>query len=204
MGLRLAVACACAIWVAAALADEYPAGRIPRFARYVKDTRQTDLDFIKGQSVPGAYVKRHRHAHGTDFSLWRGRWHVLLHLAHPPDELTSGTRYVIPLEVNIVQEGDDPIAYQVTAKAHGIARGRVGAKPARVTMKRRGEKPQVEAGELAFTPRLDWDAEEIGVEVALTDGAGTEWIVARWAWWTNQLPERHHTPRRRELDPPEP
>ena len=185
-------------------ADEYPIARLGRYARYVKDTVQTDLSFISGQSQPGTYVKRHRHTHHTDFSLWRGRWHVQLHLTHPPDELLSGQAYTIPLSVSVLQEGDDPLAFQVTAKAYGLPRARISMTPSRITKKRRGEPPVLEQGQLVIKPRLDWDADEIGIEVSFTDGAETTWAVARYAWWSNQLPERHHTPRRRDLDPVKP
>lgn len=187
----------------AASADEYPLGRISRHARYVKDTAQTDLSFIKGQSVPGVHVKRERHTRRTDFQFWRGHWHITLSVDHPPDELTSGVKVAVPLRVTVVKEGDDPMAYQVRATTYGLPRTRVALKPALVTKKRRGGETEVVQGELAFTPRFDWDADEIGIEVAFTDGAGTDWAVARYAWWQN-LGERHRTPRRRDLDPTKP
>lgn len=182
-----------------ARADEYPNGRVSRHARYVKDTVQTDLSFIKGQQVPGVHVKRDRHTHRTDFHFWRGHWHIMLSIDHPPDELTSGARYAVPLKVTVVKEGDDPMAYRATATTYGMHRARVAVKPSRVTKPRRGAEAEVVQGELAFTPRFDWDADEIGIEVAFTDGAGTDWAVARYAWWQN-LTERHRTPRRRDLD----
>lgn len=203
MGISRAVALVVLI-ACAARADEYPAGRPGRYARFVKEPVSTDLSFLAGQNVPGVHVKRHRHSRYTEWSYWRDRWHVVLRVPHPPDELTSGQPYTVPLEVRVQQEGDDPLKYSVGASVRGLHRSRVSVTQARITKPRRGEPPVVEQGKLVFTPRLDWDTDEIGIEVAFTDGAGTDWVVARYAWWSNQLPERHRTPRRRDLDPVKP
>lgn len=205
--MRAALCAACVLFVLVSWpvrADEYAAARLGRYARYVKQARETDLSFLAGQSVPGVFVNRHRHTHHTDWSYERDRWLVVLHVTHPPDELTSGVPVTVPLEVRVEREGDDPLDFTVRASVRGVFRGRVAVVPGRVIKKRRGDPATVQAGKLVFTPRLDWDFETIGIEIAFADAAGTDWVVARYAWWSNQLEEQYRIPRRRDLDPVKP
>ena len=185
---------------------EYPAAELDRFARYVKEPRQEDLSFIKGKSGPGVVVRCQKRRHWTDWIFERDRWSVALRVPLPPDELTSGQKYVVPLEMRIYREGDDALELTAKAAVRGVAAARVELVPGRVVKsERRADRAVATQGQLAFTPRLDWDADPIGVEVSFATNDGTEYVVARYWWWSNrrgQVPR--NVPRRRGLDPSPP
>jgi hypothetical protein len=100
----------------------------------------------------------------------------------------------------VVEEGDDPLTLTAKAGTLGVHAGRVRFTPGRLGRKQRGDPLFVEPGSLVFTPRLDWDADEIGISVSFSDGEGTDYELARYRWWSNRLPEQHRVPRRRDLD----
>jgi hypothetical protein len=195
------VALAVASLAAAARADEYAAQRFGRYDRYVKEAKQTDLSFIEGQNRPGTFVKRDRRFRWTEWHYRRGRWHLALRVRHPPDDIHNGQLVVVPLELRVIEEGDDPLTLTATAKASGIrAKERVSMVPAKLGRKARGEPLFSEPGKLELRPRLDWDDETIGISVSYGDGVGTEFEVARYRWWSNLLEEQHRVNARRDLD----
>jgi len=191
---------------APAFADEYPAAWLDGHARYVKEVRQTDLSFIRRQSGPGVHVKRFRRKHWTEWRYERDRWVVAVRVPIPPDDLASGHKVVIPLQMRIEHEGADALSFTATVTARGIAPGRVESIPGTIVKsEKRSERAVAHDGQITFTPRLDWDAPTIGIEIAFKDAAGTEYVLGRYAWWSNRLRQvDRQVPRRRDLDPPPP
>lgn len=195
------VAVALVALASAACADEYAAQRFGRFHRYVKEARQTDLSFLSGKAAPGTFVRRDRRTRWTDWHYRRGRWHLALRVRHPPDTIQNGQSVVVPLELLVLAQGDEPLTLTATASASGIrGKGRVAVVPARAGRRARGDPLFLEQGKLELRPRLDWDDVEIGISVAYADDRGTQFEVARYRWWSNLLEEQHPVPRRRDLD----